>query len=107
MTYRRRLLPEAEDDIDLVSAYYEEERRGLGARFVLAAFDAIDECANLPKKHAFLHDPIRVARLDRFPFGVLFVLDGSEMVVLAVQDLRRSPRRRVEEALRRLGGVDD
>ncbi len=102
MTLAKRVLPEVESDIDFISDYYENEREGVGVRFILDAFDAIDATVEYPERHGFLHEPVRVVRLTRFPHGVLFVVEDDEVVVLAVQDLRCSPRQRVEQALHRL-----
>ncbi len=102
MTLAKRVLPEVESDIDFISEYYENEKEGVGTRFILAAFEAMDATVEYPERHALVHPPVRVVRLNKFPHGVLFIVEDDEVVVLAVQDLRRSPRQRFEQALRRM-----
>jgi len=96
-----RVRREAELDIDEQAEYYEGEQEGLGGRYVRAVFDQIDVIASHPLKHREEIDDVRVALVPKFPFGIFFVVEGDEVVVLAVLDLRRSPRRRLELLRRR------
>lgn len=102
MTYVARIRPEAERDIDDQAAYYEGEQRGLGVRFIHAVFDEIEVVTELPTKHREEFGDVRITLVTGFPFGVFFIVDADEVVVLAVQDLRRSVRRRLDEVRERL-----
>jgi toxin ParE1/3/4 len=104
VTYRARVRQAAKLDIAESADYYEGERLGLGRRFVVAALDAIDEATRFPEKHRVAVDPVRLVLLQRFPFGVFFVVRGEFVVVLAVQDLRRSERRIEDVIQRRVDG---
>ena len=100
--YRTRLRREASLDIDEQAAFYEGEQRRLGVRYIRAVFDHLDVVASYPTKHREEFGQVRVALVPQFPFGVFFIIDDAEVIVLAVLDLRRSVRRRLEMLRRRL-----
>lgn len=102
MSFIARVGPEAGQDIDDEAAYYEGEQPGLGVQFVVEVFDKIDAATGFPSKHREEFDDVRVALVDGFPFGVFFIIEGVEVVVLAVLDLRRDVRRRLETLRQRL-----
>ena len=93
MSYVIRVRPEAVSDVDQQAEYYESKDAGLGRRFARAVAMTIDGIAPLPLKLRPRHGDVRVALVGRFPFGVAYVVDDSDIVVLAVLDLRRNPVR--------------
>jgi plasmid stabilization system protein ParE len=90
VTHRLRIRRDAKLDIYEAADYYETECKGLGRRFAQSAFEAIEEATRFPEKHRVEIPPTRIALLRRFPFGVFFTVRGQQVVILAVQDLRRS-----------------
>ena len=88
----RRLIVHPQSDLDIAAAavWYEDQRSGLGARFVdeLSLFQRIQQN---PLEFPRLDDDVRRALLRRFPFGVYFLADPSEVKVLAVLHLHRHP----------------
>ena len=91
--------PEAEADLDAAYSWYEGRSRGLGDAFldsVHVAFNAITENPlRFPIMHEDPTEPIRRARLRRFPYGVYFVWDNpnSTVSVIACMHARQDPRR--------------
>ena len=73
-------------------AYYEEQRRGLGARY-LAAFEAsmVKVCANPERYRVELPPGIRRYRVPGFPYNILYRQSGAELEVLVVAPHRRRP----------------
>ncbi|ROZ62426.1 type II toxin-antitoxin system RelE/ParE family toxin [Ramlibacter sp. WS9] len=73
-------------------AYYEEQRPGLGARY-LAAFDvAMAKVCESPERYRVEHAPgIRRFRIPGFPYNILYRLAETEIEVLAVAPHRRRP----------------
>ena len=73
-------------------AYYEEQRRGLGARY-LAAFEAamVKVCESPERYRAELAPGIRRYRVPGFPYNILYRLSGSDVEVLVVAPHRRRP----------------
>jgi plasmid stabilization system protein ParE len=95
MSYVIRVRPEAVSDIDEQAEYYESKEDGLGRRFVRAVMATIDRLAPMPLKLRPRHGDVRIALVGRFPFGVAYFVEGDDIIVLAVLDLRRNPVRNV------------
>ena len=93
MSYVIRVRPEAVSDIDKQASYYEAQDAGLGGRFARAVAMTIDGIAPMPLKLRPRHQDVRLALVGRFPFGVAYVVEEGDIVVLAVLDLRRNPAR--------------
>lgn len=86
------LHPEATDEVLSVHAYYEGEEPGLGDRFVLAVDAAMDKVRENPTRWPQFLKRTRRYRLDRFPYGIVYILREEEVIeVLAVMGLRRRP----------------
>ena len=100
--HRTRVREEASLDVDEQAGFYEGEQPGLGVRYIRSVFEHIDVIASYPIKHREEIGDVRVALVPKFPFGVFFIVDGGEVIVLAVLDLRRSARRRLDTLRRRL-----
>ncbi len=87
-----RLHPEAFQEIDEAAAFYKERQPGLERRFLEALQDAITRIRRNPLLHRRVEGEVRKCRLLRFPYGVIYRLDGSDHVeILAVMHLRRQP----------------
>jgi toxin ParE1/3/4 len=73
-------------------AWYEEQRRGLGTRY-LAAFDAAmrEVCENPERFRVELPPGIRRHQIPGFPYNVLYRQVGADIEVLVVAPHRRRP----------------
>jgi plasmid stabilization system protein ParE len=76
--------------------WYEEQRRGLGDRFLDEADCVLATVARRPKSFRRLATSaadleIRRAFLDRFPFAVVFLEMAHEIRVVAIAHVRREP----------------
>lgn len=91
MTARVRLTPEAEADITEAYDWYEEARPGLGDRFLDAVSEGFDYVAEWPEASPGVHGAVRRALLHRFPYGLIYVVEGEEVVVLGCFHARRDP----------------
>lgn len=83
----------AESDLEAAFDFYETERRGLGTEFLLEFRRAVDRMVNHPRAWQALGEGYRRCRLHRFPYGVIYKLDGAagEIIVVAVHHLHRRP----------------
>lgn len=85
------LLPEAAEEWDDATDFYENRSAGLGEEFrsaVLAIFDAI---AENPRKFPRTVRHYRRAVLRRFPYVVFFTVEQDGILVVAVLHGRRDP----------------
>jgi toxin ParE1/3/4 len=83
--------PDAEAELIEAASYYEGRVSGLGGRFLQAFDAAIDTILYDPVEWPILEEDIRRYLLKRFPYGVLYSIDGDELQILAVMHLKRHP----------------
>jgi hypothetical protein len=86
-----RVRPEAELDAFEAALWYEGERIGLGGAFLETMRGVFGRIASMPMQFPLVSADVRRAIMDRFPFGVFFVVDGSLATVIAVMHLHREP----------------
>lgn len=86
-----RLLEIARQELDEAISHYNGESPGLGDAFLLEALAAIDRIRRFPNAWHPLGDGIRRCRLRRFPYGLIYALDQSDILILAVAHAHREP----------------
>ena len=86
-----RLRPEAEADVSDAARWYEAQRSGLGSEFLDEVLRTLSSITEHPDPYPRISGDVRRAVIRRFPFGVFYVMDESEVVVLAVMHGRRAP----------------
>ena len=93
MKYPVRLRPDAERDLAAAASWYEQQRTGLGQEF-LDEFMAVREMlSDTPLICPVVHRKTHRALLNRFPFGVYFLVENADVVVVAVMHGSRHPNR--------------
>lgn len=91
MTYR--LLSVAESELAAAAAWYEAQASGLGGEFLdefAATMARIDQFPEAWMRVGVRH---RRCLFRKFPYAVLYSIQGSTITVAAVIDLRRDPAR--------------
>lgn len=86
------LLPEAADEFDASTGWYEAQSPGLGLEFrsrALATFEAI---ADNPRMFPRVVRDQRRAVIGRFPYSVFFSVEPDAIVVAAAFHSSRDPR---------------
>ncbi|MBI3629402.1 MAG: type II toxin-antitoxin system RelE/ParE family toxin [Candidatus Rokubacteria bacterium] len=91
MTYRLVVRRQAKADIREAARWYERQRVGLGLAFVQQVDALLDRVRLNPMQYQIVHREVRRAIPRRFPYGVFYRIDGSEILVFAVVDLHRDP----------------
>jgi len=88
-----RLTSAALSELKEATLYYEEKQNGLGTSFL----DEIDATVERIVRFSHAWHPISVrtrrCRTHRFPFGILYQIRPDEILITALMDLRRDPRR--------------
>ena len=87
-----RLTSLAELDAWMARSWYESKSARLGEHFVAELAVAFDNLEQFPLAWHPLGDGVRRYRLDRFPYGVFYVIVLDECVVFAIDHLRRHPQ---------------
>ncbi len=88
-----RLRPEAEADVSDAAHWYEQQRLGLGSEFLDEVLQTLSSISERPELYPVVHGNIRRAVTNRFPFGIFYFTDNSELFVLAVMHGSRDPSR--------------
>jgi hypothetical protein len=88
--------PAAYFELREAAFWYDDEEVGLGARFTVAVDEAIGSACEWPNASPLYRGrphvpPIRRHRVEGFPFGVIHVVKGGTLVVVAYAHERRRP----------------
>jgi toxin ParE1/3/4 len=86
-----RVHPEAQDEINAITDYYDGLPTGLGNAFLGELADGFDQIQTLPYAWAIWRDDIRRHQLSRFPYSIVYHADADEILVIAVMHQRRQP----------------
>jgi len=73
--------------------YYETAENGLGGRFLDEIEGAVARILAAPEAWRMLSRRTRRCRTHRFPFGLIYHIQKSEILIVSVMDLRRDPKR--------------
>lgn len=84
---------EAAEELEAARVWYETASAGLGIEFVSAAEAAIGHIVSAPAAFPQVHQSIRRLLMQRFPYGIFYFQDASEIVILGITHMRRDPRR--------------
>lgn len=71
--------------------YYRRIRPELGLKFKDALNAALDRMETWPLSGAQTSGEIRICRIKRFPYGIVYAPRAAEIVVVAVMHLHRRP----------------
>ncbi|HEX5760561.1 MAG TPA: type II toxin-antitoxin system RelE/ParE family toxin [Thermoanaerobaculia bacterium] len=89
---RPRLRSAAEADTAEAIRWYNEQKPGLGARFLEALDFTLESIEENPKLYPLVHQQMRRALFPRpFPYMVLFRLEGEQASIYAVLHHARNP----------------
>lgn len=88
---RIEFFPAAELEFDEAAGRYEEQLRGLGSEFAAE----VERITGLLREHHALGEKLdkthRRIPLRRFPFGIIYRVDGETIHVVAIAHRRRRP----------------
>jgi hypothetical protein len=84
--------PRIETDVREAVAYFERRSLGLGARFKLTFYAAVDSILVFPEKHAVkVEEDIRTRLLRPFPYLIFYAVERDFVCVLTVQYAGQRP----------------
>ena len=87
-----RLLVPAQAELEEAMEWYAEKAPGLGDAFLIETLKALQLIEQLPHAWHPLTPHIRRCRLRRFPYSVVYTLDGEDVLVLAIAHQHRKPQ---------------
>ena len=83
--------PEALLEIKAAAAFYEENHPGLGRDYLFAVEAAVEEVARHPLMWRRIKGRFRWYLLHRFPYALIYAVQGETIYVAAVMHLKRKP----------------
>lgn len=92
MTRQVIVRPEAAGDIEDAYSWYERARTGLGDEFLAAVRAGLDLATEHPEQLPVVHRHTRRVLLRRFPYSLLYRVEPSAILLVAVFHAKRDPR---------------
>ncbi len=92
MTRRLNILPQAELDVGDATAWYEEQRKGLGSELLDELDSVVKRVVESPFQFPQIKNDIRRALLHKFPYSVYLRVRNEIIELIAVLHLHRDPR---------------
>lgn len=86
-----RLLEPAQQELDEAIAWYDDHVPELGDAFLFETLKALKLITQFPQAWHPLSPQTRRCRLNRFPYSVIYSLDGDDLLVLAIAHQHRKP----------------
>jgi toxin ParE1/3/4 len=89
LTYRLHSLAKTElmDAVD----WYEDERKGRGAKFFIAYLKTLKKILANPLTFSKNFNAVRKANIPKFPYSIYYETYGNEVLIYAVFHHKRSP----------------
>jgi plasmid stabilization system protein ParE len=84
--------PEARRDVVEARDWYERQSIGLGGEFVRALEAAVAVAQRSPETSPSILEDFRRVLLRRFPYSLIYRMEGDTLVVFACFHHRRNPR---------------
>jgi len=92
MQYNITFSDDAEDDMLSAYIWYEQQKEGLGDEFNNAVKKAASSIQANPLFYSFRMEKIRGCSTKRFPYLLLFFVDGNHIRVISVLHTSKEPK---------------
>jgi len=89
--YKLIIRSEAENDLKEAFSWYEGRREGLGHEFLSQVKAGLTSIEKNPKTFPQEYKETRKCLIKRFPYKIIYIIEKSKVVVLAIVHHRRSP----------------
>jgi len=84
--------PEAEEDLKKAHSWYDAQRPGLGANFIIHLDAALSSIQRNPEMYPIIYKNIRRCLVHRFPYGVFYIDKEDKIIVLGIMHAKRDPQ---------------
>jgi len=93
MNYKLRLSSEARIEEEHAFYYYDEIRPTLADEFLTSLEECYHKITTNPFLYSFIKDSkfLRDINVTKFPFTVVYIIKGNEVIVLSVRNTHRQP----------------
>lgn len=87
-----RFTEDALFDIEEITTWYEDQRKGLSYDFELCLEVGINEITRTPLAFQHRYKNVKILFINRFPYGIHYVLGKDEIIVIGIFHTSRSPK---------------
>jgi toxin ParE1/3/4 len=91
MAVRVVLAPEVEQDVTEAFAWYEDQRSGLGEKFLANVEAALEAIRHNPEVYAAVYENYRRGFVRRFPYSIPYEYSGTTATVYCIIHAARDP----------------
>ena len=92
MSFALIVEPEAEGEIDEAARWYDANSPGLGEEFLHSVAATLATIQENPFLYQTVHGQMRRAGLRTFPYGLIYIASGQDVIVMACVHGRRDPK---------------
>ncbi len=83
--------PEAEVEMLAAAQFYEQRAKNLGVTFLSEVEKSVHKISASPFLYPVLKRKVRRCLVQRFPYGILYVVTEDKIFVVAVMHVHRKP----------------
>ena len=91
MSFSILLSEEAEEDIYIAYQWYEDQRVGPGDEFTASLNSSFSSILSVPENYGFKKNSTRGCILSGFPYIILFLVKGTNILIISVFHTSRGP----------------
>lgn len=89
MSYRLLVRRQAKADLRRAARWYEKQLAGLGREFIAEVEAALNRIVENPLQYQPIYRETRRSQTHRFPYGIFYRIEESDIVVFAIVHLHR------------------
>lgn len=82
---------DADEELVAAAVFYESREPGLGEEFLYEFSKSLAKIRDRPLSSGIYFDHYRRYVMPRFPYGVVYRIEGEQILILAVAHVRRRP----------------
>lgn len=79
-------------DIEAIALWYDEKREGLSYDFELCLEIGVNEIQRTPSAYQKRYKNVKIRFINRFPYGIHYIINGKVITIIAVFHSSRSPK---------------
>ena len=83
--------PEADEELEAAALWYGRQEAGLGEDFLREFERTLRRICDDPLRWRIFHADSRKLNFDRFPYAIVYSIDGDDVWLKAVMHLHRRP----------------
>jgi toxin ParE1/3/4 len=91
LVYQLILQEEAIEDARSAYTWYEDQLPGLGEDFLAELDKVFEKLKQHPQHYSYVFDDFRDVHLNRFPYLVVFKIEGKKIYINSIKHSKRKP----------------